>query len=81
MGWDGPATLDSVYFLPDEYAEAIHYNLAIRLCSAYKIEPQRSTIALAKSSRQTIRNANTQVPELIMPSGFEEWESVQLVES
>lgn len=68
LGW--PATVDSVYFLPDEYAEAIHYNLAIRLCSAYKMEPQRSTIALAKSSKQTIRNANTQVPELIMPSGL-----------
>lgn len=68
LGW--PTTVDAIYYLPDEYAEAIHYNLAVRLCSAYGIEPKQSTMMLAKSSRNTIRNANTQVPELMMPSGL-----------
>jgi len=67
---DWPATVDSVFTLPNEYAEAIHFNLALRLCSAYGIEPKRSTIALGKAALATVRNANTQIPELIMPSGL-----------
>lgn len=66
-----PTDIDSVFSLPDEYLEAIHYNLAIRLCSAYQVQAQDETKRLAKSSLNTIRNSNTQVPELIMPAGLQ----------
>ena len=56
--------------LPPEYFEAIRYNLAIRLASAYSIDPSASTIALAKDALQTIRNANAQIPQMEMPSGI-----------
>lgn len=69
-GLNWPATVDSVCTLPDVYAEAIHFNLALRLCSAYAIEPKRSTIALAKASRESVKNTNAQIPEMIMPSGL-----------
>ena len=67
---DWPTDVDSVFNLPDEYAEAIHFNLALRFCSAYGLEPKRSTIALGKAALSTIRVANAQIPELIMPSGL-----------
>ncbi len=66
-----PTDVDSVFDLPEEYLEAIHYNLAIRLCSAYQVQPEPSTMKLAKSSLNTIRVANTQVPTLIMPQALQ----------
>lgn len=51
----------------DEYFEALHYNLAIRLCSMYQLSPQPSTITLAKLALNTIKIANTQVPTMNMP--------------
>lgn len=61
------ATLDNEMLLPPEYEEAIYYNLAIRLCSAYQLEANPQTVALAKVSLNTIKVANTQVPTLSMP--------------
>lgn len=69
LGW--PTDLDSVFDLPDEYLEAIHYNLAIRLCSAYKLAVDDQTKRLAKSSLNTVRNSNTQIPQLIMPKALQ----------
>jgi hypothetical protein len=63
-------TLDSEFNMPEEYEEAIHYNLAIRICSAYKIPAMPETVGLAKVSLNTIKVANTQVPTLGMPSGL-----------
>lgn len=68
LGW--PTTLDSIFTLPEEYAEAVHYNLAMRICSAYQVEPQASTSGLAKVSLNTIKVINTQIPELQMPPGI-----------
>lgn len=64
-------SLDTELDLPPEYAEAIHYNLAIRLCSAYQIQPQGSTVTLAKVALNTIRTANTQIPRLSMPPALQ----------
>lgn len=66
-----PTDVDSTFDLPDEYLEAIHYNLAIRLCSGYQVQPEPSTMKLAKSSLNTIRVANTQIPTLIMPAALQ----------
>lgn len=63
-------SLDSEFDMPDEYEEAIHYNLAIRLCSAYGLQAGDETKRLAKSSLNTIRVANTQIPTLGMPAGI-----------
>lgn len=61
------ASLDSETDMPPEYDEAMHYNLAMRICSAYQRQPNISTIKLAKSALNTIRIANAQVSTLRMP--------------
>lgn len=61
------SNLDSDMDFTPESEEAIHYNLALRICSAYQIEAQDSTKALARSALNTLRQANIQVPSLIMP--------------
>lgn len=64
------SSLDTEFTMPPEYEEAIHYNLAIRICSMYKIPASQETVALARASLQGIRKANTQIFTLIMPAGL-----------
>lgn len=54
--------------LPDEYHAALMYNLAVRLRPAYQLPPDPSLVALAKDALNVIRNANTQIPRLTMPT-------------
>lgn len=78
MGFDGSgfrfkitnlvSNLDANLMLEPEYDEALHYNLAIRLCSMYQLSPQQSTVTLAKVALNTIKIANTQVPTMGMPN-------------
>lgn len=72
------ATLDSEFIMPDEYLEAMHYNLVIRLCSMYQTTAQNSTIALAKSALNTVRRANAQVPRMVMPPALNRGKSFNL---
>ena len=76
LGW--PNTLDSVFMMPEEYAEAVHYNLAMRIFSAYDIDPKPSTAGLAKVALNTIKVANTQIPEMQMPPGLRKGKSFSL---
>jgi len=62
--------LDQTITLPDEYQEAIHYNLALRMCSFYGIQPQAATGGFAKVALNTIKNANAQVPTLELPFAY-----------
>ena len=63
--------LDYEFDLPEEYEEAIHYNLAIRLISAYAVEnPSPQTGVLAKVALNTIKKANSQIPTMRMPRGL-----------
>ena len=64
---DVESNLDSDIDMPPEYEEALHYNLTIRLCSAYTLPPNANTMKLAKASLNTLRQANTQVPRMNMP--------------
>lgn len=64
------SSLDSEFNMPAEYEEAIHYCLAMRICSAYQLAIPASTAGLAKVALNTIKNANAQVPTLVMPSGY-----------
>jgi hypothetical protein len=60
-----PATAVS---LPPEYLAALLWNLAVRLRSAYQMPPDAVAVAVAKDALAVIRNANTQIPRLRMPS-------------
>lgn len=61
--------LATEFELPEQYQEAIHYNLAIRICSMYDKPAKSTTVSLAKLALNTIKNTNTQISELKMPSG------------
>lgn len=64
---DVTSNLDSEIIMPEEYEEAIMYNLAVRVCSMYQVQALGSTVALAKAGLNNIRKNNTQVPALTMP--------------
>jgi hypothetical protein len=72
------ANLDSDMDFTPESEEAIHYNLARRICSAYQIECQDETKRLARSALNTLRQANIQVPKLIMPPTLRQGKSFNI---
>lgn len=55
--------------LPDEYYEALVYNLAGRLRPSYQLPPDPVINALASAALNTIKGANAQIPTLGMPAG------------
>lgn len=63
-------SLNSILNMDEVYEEAIHYNLAVRLCSGYQLPVPDSTSKLAKNGLNTLRMMNTQIPQLIMPPGL-----------
>ena len=71
---DTTSSLDTVLNLPDFYEEPIRYNLVVRLTAMYQYPPNPVQGALAKLGLNAIKNANAQVPTLVLPafrrSGF-----------
>lgn len=65
---DITSNLDTEIIMPEEYEEALMYNLTLRVCSMYQVEPMPQTVRLAKSGLNIIRKNNTQVPQLTMPA-------------
>lgn len=63
-------SLDAEFTMPEEYHEAVHYNLCIRLSSMYGQPVNKVQAALAKLSLNTIKVANIQIPTLSMPSAL-----------
>jgi hypothetical protein len=64
----GFAALTDDVNLPPEYQEAIVYNLVVRLYASYPtLTPNPVTVALAKSSLNTVRNSNVQIATLKLP--------------
>lgn len=61
------SSLDTVVNLPDFYLEAIHYNLCIRIVSMYQFDANPVQGKLAKVALNRVKNANAQVPSLIIP--------------
>lgn len=61
------STLDTEIIMPEEYEEAIMYNLTLRVCSMYQVEAMPETRRLAKAGLNNIRKNNTQIPTLSMP--------------
>jgi hypothetical protein len=78
LGWPVAATnpptagtgLDTVFTLPEEYQEAIFYNLSIRISAMWQYTASDETKMLAKSSLNTIRTNGTQVPSMQMPAAI-----------
>lgn len=54
--------------LPDVYMAAIHYNMAVRLGIAYRMPVGDDLKGMARDSLSTIRESNTQIPTLSMPT-------------
>ena len=53
--------------LPEEYFNAIHWNLTVILRSAYDLPPKPGDVAFAKDSLNIIRRTNSQIARLQMP--------------
>jgi hypothetical protein len=61
------AGLTSDLNLPPEYTDALYYNGLVRTRAAYRLPADPVFIGLAKSSLETLRTANAQIPRLWMP--------------
>lgn len=64
------SSLDTQFNMPEEYEEAIHSNLVIRLAAFYNKPVNPITAGIAKVALNTLKNANAQVPTLGMPAGL-----------
>lgn len=64
------ADLTTVLDLPDEYYNALYYNLIVRHYPVFRIQPDPVIVQLARESLSTIRTANAQIPELRMPGAL-----------
>lgn len=62
------STLDAEFNMPEEYEEAIHYNLVVRITAMYSkpVNPIHGKLAIL--GLNTIRNSNTQISKLEMPA-------------
>ena len=61
-------SLNQTINLPLEYFAALKFNLAVRLRQAYQMPPDAALVALAKDALNVIRNANTQIRRLQIPT-------------
>jgi hypothetical protein len=61
-------SLDSVFNMPEEYEDAIHYNLVKRILMHYQYPLPAEVVTEAKLSLNTIKIANAQIPTLQMPA-------------
>ena len=63
-------SLDAEFNMPDEYQEAIHYNLCVRITSFYQYPANPVQGKLAVLALNTIKNSNLQISKLQMPSAL-----------
>lgn len=61
-------TLTTTIVLPPEYLDALIWNLTVRIKPLYQLPPDPTSVALAKNALAVIRQANTQIAQLRMPS-------------
>ena len=64
------ATTDEEIALPQQYLDAMLYNLAVRLAPMFQLEMRADVVQLARNALVTIRQSNTTVPRLSMPAGL-----------
>ena len=53
--------------VPPEYIDALIYSLAVRLCMNYGRDPKPSLVMAMKVAMNTVRMANVQIPQLLIP--------------
>lgn len=58
------SAIEDVINMPEQYEEAIMWNLAGRIRPMYGLAPDQTITALAKASLNTLSGSNTQVPTL-----------------
>jgi hypothetical protein len=63
-------SLDATFNMPEEYEEAIHYNLCVRLTSMYQYPANPVQGKLAILALNAIKSANVQIPTLQMPASL-----------
>lgn len=63
-------SLDAEFNMPEEYEEAIHYNLCVRITSFYQYPANPVQGKLAILALNTIKNSNIQISKLQMPSSL-----------
>lgn len=63
-------SLDAEFNMPEEYEEAIHYNLCVRITSFYQYPANPVQGKLAVLALNTIKNSNLQISKLQMPSSL-----------
>lgn len=63
----GSLTFTDALLLPEEYFNAIHWNLTVILRSAYDLPPKPADISFAKDSLNIIRGSNSQIARLQLP--------------
>lgn len=61
------ADLSTVYAMPEEYKRAIRFNLQEEFLSAYRLPPDDKLSMRAAAALNVIRNANAQIPVLMLP--------------
>lgn len=54
--------------LPDEYLEALIWSMACRMQASYGLQVRPDHMALAKQAINTLRQANSQIPQLAIPA-------------
>lgn len=62
--------LDAEFNMPEEYEEAIHYNLCVRIVAHYQLPTNAVQGKLAKLALNDIKNQNAQISVLGMPNGL-----------
>ena len=63
-------SLTDTVLMPPEYEEAMIWSLAARLRPSYGLQPDPTITAAMSVALQTLRIANLQIPELLLPSGL-----------
>lgn len=64
------SSLDAIFTMPEEYEEAIYYNLCVRLVAHYQMPANPVQGKLAKIALNDIKNQNAQIPTLQMPPAY-----------
>ena len=64
------SSLTQTINLPNQYQEALLYNLALRLRPMYQLPQDAQLNGLAGASLDALRMSNAQVQRLVMPSGL-----------
>jgi hypothetical protein len=60
-------TINDQIVLPPEYLDALHWNLARRLCVVYGVPIPPELTGYAEASMRAIEEVNSQIPLLHMP--------------